>query len=77
MSTSVEDAVEVDRVELPSCCYCCHVLVQPRDEGDMTGSGFGGDASMGDAESAMFEDSRAEERRHWGGILRCRIVCRP
>lgn len=70
MSTSVEDAVEVDWVEFPACCYCCHVFVQPRDEGDMTRSGFGGDAGVGDAESAVFKDSRAEERRHGDDILR-------
>lgn len=57
MSASVEDAVEVDGVEFPSCRHCCHVFIQPGDEGDMSRSGFGGDAGVGDAEGAVFKDS--------------------
>jgi hypothetical protein len=36
----------------------------------MTRTGFGGDTGVGDAKGAVFEDSRAEERRHGDDILR-------
>lgn len=58
MPAPVEDAVKVDRVELPSSRYRRYIFVQARDQGDVAGAGFGRDTSVRHAESAMFQDSR-------------------
>lgn len=54
MPTSIEDAVEIYRVELPSSCNRRDVLIQPSNERDMSGTGLGRDASMRYAKGATF-----------------------
>lgn len=74
MPASIEDAVEVDGVELPTSCDGGNVFVQAGDERDMAWSRFGGNASVGDAKGAVGEDTRPDERskRAWseriGGV---------
>lgn len=63
MSASVEDTVKIDGVYLPASRDSGNILVQPCNEGYMTWSRFGGYARVRDSKRAVFEDSRAQERR--------------
>lgn len=67
MSTAIEDAVEIDRVQLPPCRDGRDVFIQSCNECYMSRSRLCGNACMGDAKGAMFKDSRAEEWRQRAG----------
>lgn len=54
MPAPVENAVEVDWIQFPAGGDGRHIFVQACDQGNMARSGFGGNAGMGDTESAMF-----------------------
>ncbi len=60
MPGAVENTIEVDGIELPSCCYGGDVFVEACDEGDVTGAGFSWYSCMRDAEGAVVEDAGAK-----------------
>lgn len=62
MTAAIEDAVEVDRVELPAGRDGRDILIEAGDQGDVARAGFGRDASVRDAESAFVENFGAQIR---------------
>lgn len=65
VAAAVEDAVEIDRVELPAGGDGGHVLIQAGYESNVAGPRLGGNAGVGDAKSAMFENTRTKKGSEW------------
>lgn len=59
MAASVENAVEIDWVVLPSCHDSRNILVQPGDERNVARAGLRRDARVGNAKGPMLENARS------------------
>lgn len=71
MVRAIEDAVKVDRVELPAGSDGRDIFVQAGNQRNMPWAGFGRDSSMRHAKSAVIEDFGSEERSKRSWLLVC------
>ena len=65
MTASVEDAIKIDRVELPASGHSGNILIEPGNQSNVARTRFGWHSGMRDAECAMFQNARSEERGKW------------